>query len=61
MHTESTTALTSLPEWQNGMTSTAVADVQIILDKVKAMHSEAVRDRDAEAVAQFEAILIGAE
>ena len=61
MHTESTTALTSPPEWQNGLTSTAVADVQTILDEVKAMHYEAVGDGDAEAVAQFETILIGAE
>lgn len=61
MHTESITAHASPPEWQNGMTSTAVADVQIILDEVKAMNYEAVRDGDAEAVAQFEAILIGAE
>jgi hypothetical protein len=61
MHTESTTAITPPPEWQNGMTSTAVADVQIVLDEVKALYAEAVRHGDAEAVSQFEAILIGAE
>ncbi|PPI21780.1 hypothetical protein C5D34_09995 [Rathayibacter sp. AY1B1] len=61
MHTESTTALAPPAEWQDGMTPTAVTDVQIVLDEVKGLYAEAVGHGDVEAVSQFEAILIGAE